>query len=418
MTNVRAERARPRDGQRRHALRYAVVLRSPQLRAVAAAHGISMFGTVAADAALSLLIYRETKSGLYAALAFSVVFIPQAFSGAFLGGLAGRYQPRTVLVGANAASALLAATMAAPWTPVGWQLTLAAVLGTIVPIHSGTRAAMLVDSLDHDTFLAARSVLRIIAQLAVVPGFVCGGALAASFGPRAVLLGNAASFALAALLLFFATARMPGPRPVTDLNVHPMASVRALRQDFRQSSLRRTALRLWLPISFASAGTGITVAYATQIGQGGTAVGLLLAAFAGGAILGEVCCSRLSAGARRKSATSLILLTQLPSLGFAASPPLFAAILLRALSGSGLAYLQSVDADLLQVTDDATRRRVMIFVSSGVMACQGIAMAVAGAVTLVARPSLVIAGSGAAGVIVCIAALRQRHGRGHPALVA
>jgi hypothetical protein len=378
--------------------RYAAVFRPARLRAIVAAHAISMFGTVAADSALSLLVYRETKSGLFAALALSAAFVPQAVSGPLLSGVAGRYRTRTLLVGANVASTVLAAAMAAPRIPAGCQLALAAVLGAMVPLHNGARAAMLIDAFDHETFLAARSVLRIVAQLAVVTGFACGGTLAMVAGPRAVLAGNAASFLLAALLLWRATAGAPEPGPADPAR----ARARDVPRIFREPALRLTTLRMWLPTAFAAAGTGLTVPYATEIGQGGTAVGLLLAAFAGGAVIGEVACSRVPAAARRGLATPLMLLTQLPTLGFAASPPLFAAIGLRALSGGGFAYLQCTDTDLAQIVSPGTRRQVMVVLSSGVMACQGVAMAVAGAVAQAAKPAMVIAGSGAAGAVACL----------------
>lgn len=388
----------PGSGRR---LRYGAVFRSPSLRRIAAAHAISMFGTVAADSALSLLMYTETRSALYAALAFSVVFVPQAVSGPLLGGFIGRYGTRPVLVGANLASAVAAAVMGAPWTPVGWQLALAALLGVVVPVHDGTRAAALMATLDHDTFLAVRSALRITAQLAVVSGFVCGGTLAAVAGPRVVLLGNAVSFGCAALLLSGATAVVRGPAAERS---GATASLGAVRQVFRRRPLRLTALRLWLPVSFASAGSALAVAYAAGIGQGGTAAGLLLAAFAGGTVAGEICVSRMPAAMRRRSASSLILLTQLPAVGFATSPPLGVALVLRALSGGGFAYLQCLDTDLARGVEAGIRRQVLVVVSSGAMACQGIAMAAAGALAQVARPALVIAGSGAAGVIACLAA--------------
>jgi hypothetical protein len=380
-------------------LRYGAVLRSPPLRRIAAAHAISMFGTVAADSALSLLIYTETRSALYAALAFSVVFVPQAVSGALLGGLSGRYGTRKILVGANLASAVFAAAMAAPPTPVGWQLVLAALLGAVVPVHDGTRAAALMTALDHDTFLAVRSALRITAQLAVVSGFVCGGTLTVLAGARVVLLGNAVSFGCAALLLSGAGAVVRGG----GAGRGTAASLAAVVQVIRRRALRRTALRLWLPVSFASAGSALAVAYAAGTGQGGTAAGLLLAAFAGGTVAGEICVSRLPAAVRRRSASSLILLTQLPAVGFAASPPLGVALVLRALSGGGFAYLQCLDTDLARGVEAGIRRQVLVVLSSGAMACQGLAMAAAGALAQVARPALVIAGSGAAGAVACLA---------------
>jgi hypothetical protein len=380
-------------------LPYVAVFRSPGLRAIVAAHAISMFGTVAADAALSLLVYRETKSGLLAALAFSFAFIPQAVSGPLLGGSAGRCRTRTILVGANVASAVLAAGMAAPRIPAGGQLALAAVLGAIAPLHNGARAAMLLDALDHETFLAARSVLRILSQFAVVFGFTCGGALSVVAGPRAVLLGNAGSFLLAALLLWRATAGATGPAPADPVR----ARARDVLRMFREPALRLTTLRMWLPTAFAAAGTGLTVPYAAEIGQDGPAVGLLLAAFAGGAIIGEIAWSRVPATARRGMAAPMMLLTQLPTVGFVAAPPLCAAIGLRFISGSGFAYLQGTDADIAQLAGHQTRRQVMVVLSSGVMACQGVAMAVAGAIAQTAKPAMVIAGSGAAGAVACMA---------------
>jgi hypothetical protein len=419
VTSVRAGRTSAADRQDLRSFSYAVVLRQPRLRAVAAAHAISMFGTVASDSALSLLVFRETGSDLLAALAFSAVFVPQAVSGSLLAGLAGRYRARTILVGANVLSTLLAAGMAVPGMPVAGQLALAGLLGAILPIHDGTRTAMLIDSLEHDAFLAVRSVLRIIAQIAVVTGFAAGGLLSALASPRDVLLGNAASFAIAALLLLRATAGIPAlgntvPATAGGQAAHPIRdSLRAAALTVRRRKLRRTALLFWMPVAFASAGTALAVAYATGIGQGGTAVGLLLAAFAGGMAAGEICFSRVSVSVRRRSAVALITLTQVPAVGFAMSPPLPVALVLRALSGVGFAYLQGIDTDLARSLDSGMRRRVMVVLSSGVMACQGVAMAAAGVLAQFTGPSLVIAGSGAVGTVACLAAISTVTGRHH-----
>jgi hypothetical protein len=134
---------------------------------------------------------------------------------------------------------------------------------------------------------------------------------------------------------------------------------------------------------------------------------VLFAAFAVGTVGAEVTIAHLPVATRRRAVPYLMLLTQLPALGFAVKPSIAAAAALRALSGTGFGYLQGLDLELVRSLDSGMRRRAMVVLSSGVMACQGVVIVAAGAFGDVFSPALVIAASGAAGTIISVALLAR-----------
>jgi hypothetical protein len=106
-----------------------------------------------------------------------------------------------------------------------------------------------------------------------------------------------------------------------------------------------------------------------------------------------------------------MLLTQLPAIGFIAKPPIIAAALLRLLSGSGFGYLQGLDLELIRSLEGGMRRRAMVVLSSGVMACQGVVIIAVGALGNIFSPALVIAASGAAGTMISVVLIARRRAR-------
>src|SRR3954468_6990068 len=110
---------------------YRDVLRHREMPAVLVSHGVSLTGSVAAEVALSVLVFRRTASPLLAALTLACAFVPQAFSAIVLSGGVDRVRPRRLLVGTDLLCALLVAVMTLPGTPTAVLLLLAAATGLV-----------------------------------------------------------------------------------------------------------------------------------------------------------------------------------------------------------------------------------------------------------------------------------------------
>jgi hypothetical protein len=123
---------------------------------------------------------------------------------------------------------------------------------------------------------------------------------------------------------------------------------------------------------------------------------------AAGTVLGELLVSRLTPPTRRRLLMPLALLTQVPNLAFLAAPPIWLGSVLIGVSGLGFAYNQAVDPLILAATDDTLRGRLFTVQSSGLMAVQGIGIAIAGAVSTVLAPSVVITGAAAMGIVTIV----------------
>lgn len=383
---------------------YRGVLRVPGLRNVFVAHAVSMIGTVAAQVALSILIFERTGSPLLSALVLVCSFLPYALGGIALSSISDRFPARRVLVCCDLISAACIAVMLIPGIPVGGLLGLLLLAGIVAPIFAGARAASLAHLLDADLFPIGRSLLRAIGQLTVLTGFALGAVAVAAIGPTWLLALDVASFLVSAALIGFGTPFTPatgiGRNTVRD-------SLSGLGYLFGSVRLRRLILLSWIVPAFSSMPDGLAVAYTAQTGAAASTAGVLFTGYAVGSVLGEIAAARLTPATRRRLVVPLILLSQVPAIAFLATPGIPLAAVLLALSGSGYAFNQGIDPMILAASDPAYRGRLFTVQTSGLMAVQGVSIALAGAIGTVLRPSLTICLAGVLGTIVTMVLARR-----------
>lgn len=378
---------------------YRSVLAVPQLRAVLAAHLVSMLGSVGAEVALSVLVYRRTGSSLLSAATLALGFLPHLLGGTVLSGTADRVPVRRLLVGCDLVAAALVTAMLLPGMPVAGLLVLVVLLGCLTPVFGSARSADLADALPPDLYLLARSLLRQVAQSSLVLGFALGGLVLAVVGPQWLLAGGAASFLASALLLRVGTPSRPARSTARrgPLATEALAGLRLLA---RRPALRRLLLLGWLPWTIASGADGLAVAYSAQVGAGAGTAGALLCALATGSVLGEVVAARLSAQQRTRAVLPLAGLMLVPLLGFVAAPAPVVAAGLLLVAGCGSAYAQGLDALVLQVSEPQERGRVLAVQGSGLMVLQGGGILAAGGLAEVLPPGTVLALGASAGLLL------------------
>lgn len=365
------------------------------------AHVISMTGTVAANFALTVLVFQRTGSPLLASLVFTLILAPYLFAGTLLSALVDRLPPRRLLVVCNVLSALLAAVMALPGTPSAAVLVLALVLGLVEPVFSGTRAASLPEVLPGPAYIPGRSLLRLVSQGAQMGGFAVSGVLLTVISPSAVLFANAVSFLVSAALLQLGTTERPTPQlPAAARPTLLKDSLSGLGAVMKVGPLRRVLLLGWAVPMLGVAPEALAVPYARLLGAGSVGAGLLLTANPIGTMLGELLSNwRLTADRQVRLIAPAAAVVFLPMLLFGTRPGVVLTVLALVVSGLGSCFHLGQDRVLLDVAPADLRARALSIQNAGLMFWQGLGFALAGAAAEFASPTVVIPVAGCCGLL-------------------
>jgi hypothetical protein len=101
------------------------------------------------------------------------------------------------------------------------------------------------------------------------------------------------------------------------------------------------------------------------------------------------------------------LVTQLPAIAFVTEPAIPIAAVLLAISGSGYAFNQGIDPLILAASDPQYRGRLFTVQTSGLMAIQGVGIALAGVLGTLIRPNLAICVGGVIGMAATMLLARR-----------
>ena len=377
---------------------YRSLFSERQFTALFIAQAISLTGDQLARVAIATLVFSETGSAFLTALVYAVTYLPWLVGGPLLGGLADRLPRRAVMVSCQLTSAVLVALMAVPGMPL---IALAALLFVVILAESpflSARASLLVDVLPDDRYVLASAMNQLTIQAAQVVGFAAGGALIRLIGPRDALLVNALSFLVSAALVRFGV-RVHGVIASVQLGNSWERMKTGAKVVFGDPRLRGLVLLGWLA-TFWVVPEGLAAPYAKG---DSTAIGLLLASQPIGSVVGGVVLSRLVRPATRLEVMGwLAVMSCLPLVFFFTTPPLPLAVGLLVISGIGTTYNLPANAAFMQALPAERRGQAFGLVSAGLVAGQGISIALAGACAELTSPGVVI---GVAGVLGVAAAL-------------
>ena len=377
---------------------YRSLFSERQFTALFIAQAISLTGDQLARVAIATLVFSETGSAFLTALVYAVTYLPWLVGGPLLGGLADRLPSRAVMVSCQLTSAVLVALMAVPGMPL---IALAALLFVVILAESpflSARASLLVDVLPDDRYVLASAMNQLTIQAAQVVGFAAGGALIRLIGPRDALLVNALSFLVSAALVRFGV-RVHGAIASVQLGNSWERMKTGAKVVFGDPRLRGLVLLGWLA-TFWVVPEGLAAPYAKG---DSTAIGLLLASQPIGSVVGGVVLSRLVRPATRLEVMGwLAVMSCLPLVFFFTTPPLPLAVGLLVISGIGTTYNLPANAAFMQALPAEQRGQAFGLVSAGLVAGQGISIALAGACAELTSPGVVI---GVAGVLGVAAAL-------------
>ena len=379
---------------------YRALFADPEFRALWLAQAISLTGDQLARVAIASMVYAETHSPFITALVYALTYLPWLVGGTLLSGLADRYPRRAVMVSCQLLSAGLVMLMALPDVPLP---VLAGLLFVVILIESpflAARASLLVDVLPDDRYVLASAMNQLTVQGSQVLGFAAGGALVVMLEPSGALLLDAASFLLAAAVVRFRVRSRPAAASAAELGSSWKRMRTGARVVFGDPRLRGLVLLAWLATFWV-----VPEALAAPYAQGRpTAVGLLLAAQPAGSVLGVLWLSRLVRPTTRLELMGpLAVVSCVPLLFFAASPPLPVAVALLVISGIGTTYNLPANAAFMQALPAERRGQAFGLVSAGLVAGQGIGMTTAGAIAETVPPGVVIAAAGVVGLTAALA---------------
>jgi MFS family permease len=394
-------------------------------RALFATFLLSTIGDELARVALTVLVYARTGSPLLSAMAFAISYVPWVLGGPVLSALADRLPRHRVLIGTDAARAVVVAVMVVPGLPLPVLLALLFAVSLGAPPFESARSALQADLLEGDRYAVATSVTNVLLQLTSVVGFVLGGAVVALTSARAALGFDAVTFALSAVWLAVRLQRRPAPA-ATDAETRTSLwqdAVAGLR--FIASSPRPRAIVgvLWVGSTFTYAPEGLAVPLAAQLGGGTTAVGVLLAANPLGVTLGGLVVTRLVPPERRERLIAPLLVSSLVVLALAGAlaqtlpaGAVTYAVVVALMFVSGLASCWFIPLQVLfmAVVPPAFRGRAFGVAVSGLFAVQGLGVLVAGSGAELLTPAGVVVVAGLAGLVavapVLLALLRTPPG--------
>jgi MFS family permease len=387
---------------------FGAVFAVGEFRALWLAQVLSVAGDQLARVALTLLVYDRTHSALLAAVTFAASVVPAFIGGFALSGLADRLPRRRIMIACDLIRVVLVLVMAVSGIPIAVLVALLFLVTLIGAPFLSARAALYPDILTGDLYVLGTAVTLTTLQFAQVLGFAAGGAVVGFFGVRVSLLIDAATFALSALITFIWVRSWPAVQAVADreAQAEPDAGgglLAGLRLVLTSPALRMPMLLGWLA-AFYNIPEGVSAPLAAALGGGAVAVGFILAAPALGATVGAIAFSRFVAPARRvrwmnplaAAACGVLVL-------FVFDPPLPIVLALLALSGIFDCFQLAANASFVAATPARQRSQAFGIAQGGMSLGQGVAIVAAGAAAGRYAPSLVIAVSGAVGVIAAIA---------------
>jgi MFS family permease len=360
---------------------YREVFAIAEFRALWTAQVLSFAGDQVAQVAIAILVYRRTHSAFLTALAYALTYLPPIAGGPLLSGLADLFPRRRVMIACDVLRMGTVGLMAIPGMPFGGLCTLLFCTVLAGAPFSSARAALLPDVLPGDKFVLGSAIGNISFQASQILGFVAGAAVVAVVDPYWTLSLDAVSFGISAFIVTVGVRA----RPLPDRDQERRPSLWAVSADgirivFGSRTLLTLLLFGWLA-GFYIVPEGLAAPYAHSLHGSTLTVGLLMAAMPAGMVVGAFLLGRMATPSTRMRMMGwLAILSCIPLIGSAWSPPLWAVLLLWALAGAGGAYQLAAAAAFVQALQPATRARAFGLAQSGLYAVQGLGILVGGAV--------------------------------------
>lgn len=367
----------------------------------------SLLGDHMTFIALPWFVFQVTGSGTATATVLLCLQLPALITGLVAGSLIDRFQPRTVMAVDNALRALIVGLIPLLYwfdSLQLWQLFLLALLaGILQPVTTVGERTLLPDLVDDRELEVVNMLWSLSGNLSVVIGPAVAGVLVAAFGGPFVLLLDAVSFALLALV----AATLPKIARVAATQT-PLAERLGLRQLWEMKAVRfTTLLSLVFFFSYGPLEAALPIYSATILQTDARGYGLLWSALGVGALLGTMGSTALSQRLRVGVALPLIaLLWGASILPLALTNQLWPACVLLAVGGLMWGPYTPLETTLLQRTVPKEQLGRVFGARSALLTSGApFGLAVAGALLTFVPATALIVFSGLACVLVGVGGL-------------
>jgi len=266
------------------------VWRRRPIAALVVAEAISATGSQLTALALPWFVLTTTGSPSRMALVVAAEVLPWALLGIPAGAAAARLGLRRTLVVCNVCwvplVGLIPVLHYAGALSFGLLLALAAAIGALWPAYLASQHALLPSIVGEDPRLVAQAsaLLFTSIRMTYMVGPALAGVLIALWGAPAVLLVDAASFLIAAMLLLSFIPSVERPPPKAEF-AGTLAGIRLLARDPFLRPL--TTAQVLSQTAFQALVVTLPVLAFVRYGESPGIAGLLLAAWGGGALLGS-----------------------------------------------------------------------------------------------------------------------------------
>ena len=371
---------------------------------------LSVAGDRLALVALTLLVYDRTRSPLLTALTYAAGYLPWVIGGLFLADLADRRPRRTVMVTCDAVRAVLVTAMAVPGVPLLALVALLFATTMFTPPFESARAAITPDILQGERYVLGAAVTQTTFLAAQVAGAAGGGVAVAFVGTRPALVIDSATFVLSGLLIAFGIRARPAARPETGQSSQWARTRDGFRLVFGDPALRTLLLLGWL-VAFYTVPEGVAAPYATRLGGGPIATGVVLASTVFATTIATPLFTRFVRPRQRLGLMGpFAVLTCVTLVLTALHPGLVVSLMIFSLSAAFGTYQIAANTAFVVRVPNERRSQAFGLANMGVVVGQGAAFVAAGAAAVVISPAAVIAISGAIGAVIAIVLMiRWRH---------
>lgn len=362
---------------------FSEVFANREYRAVFTAMVLSWVGDYLARAAVTAMVFQQTRSVTLSAATFAISYLPWIVGGPLLAALADRYPYRTVMIVTDLARAALIALVALHGLPITVLLVLLFLIALLNPPFDAARSALLPRILEGDRYVLAISVQGAAGQAAIIAGYLAGGTLA-GFHPRIALLIDAITFAVSAAVIRLGVRRReaaPAPAVRPHLLRETAAGFRLLAGS---AALRSIAMIVFASMLFAVVPEGLAAAWAGHLShdprRSGVIQGLIMIGNAVGFTIGGLAISRLIAPDVRvrliRPFAVLVPLALLPAL---LNPPAAGVVTMAVLAGFAVAgVMPPANGMFVQALPNAFRARAFGLMQTGLQIMQGTAVITTG----------------------------------------
>ena len=365
---------------------------------------VSLGAGSAAYIALVAAIYGGTGSALWVSAAIFSSVVASVASAPLAGWIGDRFDRRAVLIGSDAAAAVVSLAMAATADHAAALVVLLGVSSVAQSPFGPASAAALPNVVAGAGLARANALIAATSSAGYLLGPLAGGALLGlGASPAAIFVVDAASFVVSALLI--ATVRRPFGRGSTEEHGGALAGFRLIGSE--------RALRVPVLAGMVSLlGIGIVgvAAYPRSVDLGGGAAGYgaMEALLGGGGLVGAALAARVVApGAARALALSFAA----GGVGFAvagAAPVLALALAGMAVAGVGRGLADVATVTLIQArAHDAVRSRVFAAQDAAAHAAFSLSAFTGGLLVELASASGAFAAAAALGFGAALVAARE-----------